>query len=223
LKFNLEVGERSGDVVFELDKVVKRKSNFSLGPIDLRISYGMKVAILGPNGNGKTTLLRILLREEAPDSGTIQVGKRVNIGYLPQELNLAPDQTLLAEFLSQSPLSESNGRKLLNRFGLEEADVNKQIKDLSPGERSRLILSILMSKQPNCVILDEPSNHLDLEALTQLESALKKYPGTLVIVSHDRYLLSRIPLSNTFVLRKDELLDSIIAYSVYEQQALNAF
>jgi len=181
----------------------------------------MKVAILGSNGNGKTTLLRLLLKEEIPSDGIVQIGKRVSIGYLPQELNFSLNRTLLTEFLSRSPLDESNGRKLLNRFGLEEADVNKRIKDLSPGERSRLILSILMSKQPNCIILDEPSNHLDLEALTQLESALEKYRGTLIIVSHDRYLLDHISLNNIFILKKDGLLDSVVSYSIYEQQVLN--
>ena len=220
MELTLEVGERSGDIVFELNRVIRKKQNFSLGPIDLTVNYGMKIAILGPNGSGKTTLLRILLGEEIPDSGTVRIGSRVNIGYLPQELDFAPDKTLLAEFLSRSPLDETTGRKLLNRFGLEEADVNKQIKDLSPGERSRLILSILMSQRPNCLILDEPSNHLDLEALIQLEDALVKYSGTLIIVSHDRYLLNRIPLTATFILGKDGLLNSVVDPSVYEQYIL---
>ena len=221
MKLNLEVGERSGNIVFELNKVEKQKYDFSLGPIDLAINYGMKIAILGPNGSGKTTLLQILLGEEVSDSGVARIGSRVNIGYLPQELNFSPNKTLLAEFLFRSPLDETTGRKLLNRFGLEKIDMNKQIKKLSPGERSRLILAILMSQKPNCLILDEPSNHLDLEALTHLENALMKYPGTLIIVSHDRYLLDRIPLTMTFVLGKDGLLKQVIDHSVYEQYVLD--
>lgn len=221
MKLSLEVSERSGNVVFELNKVTKQKHDFSIGPINLTISYGMKIAILGPNGSGKTTLLRILLKEEIPDSGVARTGSRVNIGYIPQELNFSPNKTLLTEFLSQSPLNEATGRKLLNRFGLEKTDINKRIKKLSPGERSRLILAILMSQSPNCLILDEPSNHLDLEALTQLENALIKYPGTLIIVSHDRYLLDRIPLTTTFVLGKDGLLDQVVDLSVYERYVLD--
>ncbi|MFH1671666.1 MAG: ribosomal protection-like ABC-F family protein [Candidatus Portnoybacteria bacterium] len=221
MKFNLEVNERSGDVVFDLKKVVKRKQDFSIGPIDLTINYGAKMAILGANGKGKTTLLRILLGEEIPDGGIFRIGSRVNIGYLSQELNLDPSKTLLEEFLYQSPLDETTGRKLLNRFGLEKIDVDKKIKELSPGERSRLILSILMSKHPNCLILDEPSNHLDLEALIQLERALSKYPGTLIIVSHDRYLLDQIPLTKTFVLEESGLLNAVTSHSVYEKHILN--
>lgn len=221
LRLNFEVAERSGDIVFELQKVLKKKGCFSLGPIDLTVSYGMRIAILGPNGSGKTTLLKIFTENDTSDSGMIKIGSRVNIGYLPQELNLTPDKTLLTEFLSQSPLDETTGRKLLNRFGLEETDVNKRIKDLSPGERSRLILAILMSQRPNCLILDEPSNHLDLEALTQLEKALMKYSGTLIIVSHDRYLLDRIPFTTTFVLEKNGLLKSVTNYSVYERSFLD--
>jgi ATPase subunit of ABC transporter with duplicated ATPase domains len=203
MKLVLEVDERSGDIVFELNKVVRKKQGFFLGPIDLTVNYGMKVAIVGPNGSGKTTLLRLLLGEEVPDSGTIRTGSRVNIGYLPQEFNFNPDETLLAEFLSRSPLDEATGRKLLNRFGLEEVDVGKRIKELSPGERSRLVLVIIMSQRANCLILDEPSSHLDLEALTQLEDALVEYPGTLIVVTHDRYLLDRIPLTATFVLGEE--------------------
>jgi len=221
MKLELEVAERSGDIVFELKEVTKKKQNFSLGPINLVIRYGMKVAILGPNGNGKTTLLKILMKEECPDSGTVRIGSRVNIGYLPQELSFSPNKTLLEEFLSRSPLDESTGRKLLNRFGLEERDINKRVKDLSPGERSRFVLSVLMSRQSNCIVLDEPSNHLDLEALTQLENALARYCGTLIVVSHDRYLLDHIPLTEILVLGRDGLLNPVASHSVYEQNILD--
>ncbi len=96
-------------------------------------------------------------------------------------------------------------RKILNRFGLDEEDVNKRMKDLSPGERSRYILAGLVVRNANCLLLDEPSNHLDLEALEAFEKALVNYKGTLIVVSHDRYFIDKINMEKTYLLKDVEL------------------
>lgn len=202
LPLNLEFSEygRSGDKIFELINVTKKLPERTIGPITLTIQFGDRLLITGPNGAGKTTFIKMLLSKVQPDSGTITPGTKLNVGYLPQEEDLLSDSTVTEEFLRHVEIEEGLARRTLHRFKLTADDVNKKIKQLSSGERSRLILAILMTQKANCLILDEPSNHLDLEVLESLEAALEKFKGTLIVVSHDRYFIDRLRITKKLEL-----------------------
>ncbi len=193
--------ERGGTKVFNLEGVVKEIGSRNIGPIDLHIRYGERWHIIGRNGSGKTTLLRMLLGELKPDSGILEKGENVRIGYLSQERWLnRPDSLVIEEFLEATKIEETTARELLNRFRLTTEDVKKHISLLSPGEYSRLMVAELVALRPDCIILDEPSNHLDLEAMEELESGLKDFKGTLIMVSHDRYFINKLELTHVFDL-----------------------
>ncbi|MFZ2038691.1 MAG: ABC-F family ATP-binding cassette domain-containing protein [Minisyncoccia bacterium] len=205
LHVNFEIDKRSGDKVFEVKDVTKKFKNHSLGPINLEVTYGDRILITGNNGSGKTTLLKIILGQVKPDAGEIKTGQSIQLGYLPQTEDFLPENTLLEEFMKHTEIEEGTGRKLLNRFRLTVDDVHKKISQLSSGERSRLTLAIIMTRKANCLILDEPSNHLDLEVLSELEKALKDYKGTLIVVSHDRYFVKRVGFDIMLELQDGEL------------------
>lgn len=156
------------------------------------IEQGDRVALLGPNGAGKTTLLRLITGEDAPSSGDIALGHGVRITYFDQEqkkLNL--ERTLLETMLEAPGLNEPEARKRLSHFLFYGDAVFKKAGDLSGGERSRLALARAALSGGNFLIMDEPTNHLDIKGVEELETALASYPGTLLVVSHDRYFISR--------------------------------
>jgi len=218
LKLSFEMSERSGTNVFDLMGVRKKVGGAVLGPLDISIQYGDRILIVGPNGAGKTTLVKMLLGETTPDGGEIKRGTRLHIGYLPQEEGFTENVSVKKQFINAvGSVTEGDARKTLNRFGLSAEDVGKKIKDISPGERSRLILAIMMAKKVNCLILDEPSNHLDLEAMEQLEEALKTFDGTLVLISHDRHFIDNVDVHKTYML-KDGSLKHITDYHDYEHR-----
>jgi len=222
LPLNLEFRflERSGDIVFRLESAEIKHDNFQLGPINLEIDYGNRIAILGPNGGGKSTFLQILIGMKQPDRGFIHCGSRVKIGYLPQENIFEQKYSVLKHFLEQTDLNETNARRILNRFGFSADDVKRTVEKLSPGERSRLVLATLMAKETNCLILDEPSNHLDPEALDRLETALKDFPGTIIMVSHDRHLIDQIGITKTYLMENGKLVP-LKDYHDYENMVLS--
>ena len=156
---------------------------------------GKRLGIMGPNGCGKTTLLRILLGDEEPTSGLVQRGHLVYPGYLDQHLALLDvEKTLLrAAWPDDDPShTEQKMRDLLGSFGLHGEIVEQQVKYLSGGERSRAALAKLTVNGANLLVLDEPTNHLDIWACDSLEEAIKAYEGTAIVVSHDRYFLNRV-------------------------------
>ena len=160
--------------------------------MSLNLDLGGRLLISGPNGSGKTTLIKTVMGEARPDSGEITFAENLKVGYLPQDLLILTHQTVLDLFFEQVDLLQTEGRKYLARFGLKEADVDKKVGDLSPGQRSRLFLALVMAQQAECLFLDEPTNHLDLEGLEALEKALLDYKGALVIISHDRRFIETI-------------------------------
>jgi ATP-binding cassette, subfamily F, member 3 len=195
---NIAFGEvtRAGDVVFQVEQVGKRFGDKELfKDLSFDLKRGKRLGIMGPNGCGKTTLLKMLLGEETPSSGVIRRGHLVFPGYLDQHLKLLPDELSVLRAVWPEPdpsLTEQKMRDLLGSFGLQGEIVERPVKQLSGGERSRAALAKLTVAGTNMLILDEPTNHLDIWACDSLEDALKAYEGTVIVVSHDRYFLNRV-------------------------------
>jgi ATPase subunit of ABC transporter with duplicated ATPase domains len=194
LRMEIAVAPRAGAVVASLRDAVVRRGDFTLGPVTLQIDWADRVAITGANGSGKTTLLAALLGSLPLDSGVAHLGPGVVVGEVDQARGL---------FLGEVPLMEAFGaavpsfadaevRTLLAKFGLKAGHVLRPAATLSPGERTRAALALLQARGVNLLVLDEPTNHLDLPAIEQLESALSGYIGTLLLVTHDRRMLSAV-------------------------------
>jgi ATPase subunit of ABC transporter with duplicated ATPase domains len=199
ITYNIPVQERSGDIVFEIKGVTKTIGGKKIGPVDLNISFGDKMAILGNNGVGKTTVLKMIIGNITPDNGEIRRGARIGIGYMPQESEFG-DDTVIQRIKESIGQDETEFRTILNNLGITKEEIKKSGNELSPGERSRFILASLIAQKPNCLIMDEPTNHLDIYALDFLEEAIKHFEGTVIIVTHDRYFLKRIGEHKTYMM-----------------------
>ncbi|MDD2766463.1 MAG: ABC-F family ATP-binding cassette domain-containing protein [Candidatus Moranbacteria bacterium] len=194
---------------------------FSGGPIDMKIPFGTRLALLGNNGVGKSTLLRVIEGSLAPISGKRICGKKLIFGFLMQEYeNISKSSTPYELFRDRLDIRERDVIAThLASFQFAPDVLNDKIDALSPGERVRLILALLSAMRANVLVLDEPTNHLDLEAIEALEEALDTYPGTLLLVTHDRRFLERVRLTQTFVL-ENGLLTSIADYESYVAKTL---
>jgi ATPase subunit of ABC transporter with duplicated ATPase domains len=190
----IAVASRSGAVVATLRGAVVRRGGFTLGPVDLEIGWADRVAITGENGSGKSTLLAALLGRIPLDTGNAALGPGVVVGEVDQARALFfGDEQLLDAFEAAVPeLPPADVRTLLAKYGLRAAHVLRPAVTLSPGERTRAALALLQARGVNLLVLDEPTNHLDLPAIEQLESALDSYPGTLLLVTHDRRMLAAV-------------------------------
>lgn len=194
LNFKLNIDSRSGkDVVIinNLNKNFESKNIFENA--NLQIHYGEKIALIGKNGTGKSTLLKIIMNEDCEYTGEIKIGQSVNIGYIPQEINLEDDnQTILNFFEQFDNRNETEIRTSLAKYMFRGNDVFKKVSSLSGGEKVRLILAKLLKQNINFLILDEPTNHIDIETRELLEEAIKEYSGTVLFVSHDRYFINNL-------------------------------
>ncbi len=196
LRMEIAAAPRSGAIVARLAGAVVRRGTFTLGPIDLQVEYGERIAIVGANGGGKTTLLDALTGRRTVDAGERWLGPGVVTGELDQaRAAFSGRAPLLARFETASGLVANEARSVLAKFGLGAEHVSRPADSLSPGERTRASLALLGARGVNCLVLDEPTNHLDLPAIEQLESALEHYEGTLLLVTHDRALLDAISLT----------------------------
>ncbi len=201
LRMELSAGARSGDVVARLDGAVVHRGDFTLGPIDVEIGWQDRVALLGPNGSGKSTLLRALLGRIPLGAGTRWFGPGVVVGEMDQARGaFSTTRPVLETFVAGTSMRLDEARSLLAKFGLGADAVHREGARLSPGERTRAVLASLTARGVNLLVLDEPTNHLDVEAIEQLESALETYDGTLVLVTHDRWLLDTVDLTHEIVL-----------------------
>ena len=184
---------QSGNDVLTVKGLSKRFADHVLFEnIDFEIKRGEHVAIIGDNGSGKTTILKMINDLLTPDSGTITLGTNVEIGYYDQEHHvLHMEKTLFEEIQDEYPnMTNTEIRNLLAAFLFTEDDVFKQIKSLSGGERGRVSLAKLMLSDANFLILDEPTNHLDIDSKAILENAINHFEGTVLYVSHDRYFIN---------------------------------
>lgn len=164
-----------------------------LQDVDLTLRRGEKVAIIGPNGCGKSTLLKTILQELPPLKGEARIGNRVKIGYFSQSYErLDEKQTIMENFLTEYGMTDEQTRRLLGSMMFHGEDVFKVIGTLSGGQKARLVLLKLVLDGANCLLLDEPTNHLDIAAKEAVEAALETFDGTVLLVSHDRYLVNEV-------------------------------
>ncbi len=169
------------------------EGNALLSDIDLVLRRGEKVAIIGPNGSGKSTLLKTILQEIPPLHGEAKIGNRVKIGYFSQSYErLDSEQTILDNFLTEYGMTDEQTRRLLGSMLFRGEDVYKTIGSLSGGQKARLVLLKLVLDGANCLVLDEPTNHLDIMAKEAVEAALETFDGTVLLVTHDRYLVNEV-------------------------------
>ncbi len=195
-KANFEISgvERTGKEVIKLDNISKaysRKKLFS--NVNFTLFYNDSMCILGENGTGKSTILKIIIDEIKSDSGEVKIGSNVKIGYLPQEVSFDREDISIVDYFSYYySISLGEARKELANILFTGDDVYKHISTLSGGEKSRLKLGMLIYEKVNTLILDEPTNHLDIDSREVLEENLINYDGTILFVSHDRYFVDKI-------------------------------
>ncbi|GAE32886.1 ribosomal protection-like ABC-F family protein [Halalkalibacter hemicellulosilyticus] len=195
-KMNLEIetSDRSGNDVIMLKDVSKCFGDKLLFEgVNMHISYQDRVAIIGENGTGKSTLLKLILQQLYPDKGEVRIGSNVKIGYLSQSIfSSIEDETVIEAFRDVVKVTEGEARHILARFMFYGYTVFQKVSQLSGGERMRLRLAQLMYQDINLLILDEPTNHLDIESREVLEESLEDFKGSLLTVSHDRYFLNKL-------------------------------
>jgi len=201
LRFTIEQAERAGAIVARLSDAVVERGDFRLGPLDLEIAWGDRLGLTGANGTGKSTLVGAILGILPLASGERWMGPSVVTGVLGQDRrSLGGDRDLVREVCDRCRLTVSEARSLLAKFGLEADQVTRPAGTLSPGERTRAELAVFQALGVNFLVLDEPTNHLDLPAIEQLESALRSFDGTLLLVTHDRRMLEAVELTRTLPL-----------------------
>ena len=207
LQFSIGAAPRSSSVVATLDDAAVRQGDFLFGPVSLQVSAGDRIGITGPNGAGKSTLLRLLLGRRAPDSGRASMGASVAIGEIDQaRTEFTGPGRLVDRFEEHVPdWPTADVRTLLAKFGLRADHVEREVDDLSPGERTRAGMALLQARGTNVLVLDEPTNHLDLPAIEQLEQALDGYDGTLLLVTHDRRMLQNVRLDRHWTVRDGQV------------------
>lgn len=216
---SFSVNSRSGKevvVIKDLCKAYGTKTLFD--EAQLKLVFKEKIGILGANGTGKSTLIKMLFNEIEPDRGEIKLGANVKIGYLEQNLQFEREElSILEEFRRRFGLAEGNARGILARFLFYKDSVFKKIKDLSGGEKTRLRLAELMYDDVNVLILDEPTNHLDIETREVLEDTLKDYGGTILFISHDRYFINKLA-EKLYNIENGKLISYYGNYDYYKEK-----
>jgi len=218
--FSFQIEKQSGNEVLQLNELAIGYQNEKIAEhINVRITKGESIALVGPNGVGKSTLLKTIIDKMPALSGDIHFGTNVQISYYDQEqANLVSNKRVLNELWDEHPLKpEKEIRTVLGNFLFSGDDVLKTVSTLSGGEKARLALAKMMMEKGNFLILDEPTNHLDLDSKLVLENALIDYPGTLLFVSHDRYFINRIA-TKVIELSKDGNVEFLGDYDYYVQK-----
>lgn len=216
---DIKFGEREfrGDevmVVKGLGKSFEGRTLFS--DVNLLVEGGERIALLGDNGTGKSTLIKMIMGEEEPTAGKIRMGPTVKIGYLPQIIHFDhPERNLVDTMIYDLDCSTQTARNRLAAFKFQGEDVFKSVSALSGGEQSRLRLCMLMDEKINLLILDEPTNHLDVASREWIEEAVETYEGNLLFVSHDRYFINRFA-TRIWMLEDGHITDFDGTYEEYQ-------
>ncbi len=209
LQFSIAAAPRSGDLVVVARAASVRRGGFTLGPVDLQLTLRDRVAITGPNGGGKSTLLALLLGRIPPVAGQVSLGSGVVIGEVDQARALFEGEDALADAFSREvpewPMADV--RTLLAKFGIGQHQALRRADSLSPGERTRGALALLQARGVNLLVLDEPTNHLDLPAIEQLEEALESFDGTVLLVTHDRRMLDTVRLTRRWHVEEGQVVE----------------
>lgn len=216
-KFRFQRSHQSGRDVLQVESISKSYNEKNIfKDVSFDIYRGEKVALIGPNGVGKSTLFKMIMGDEKKMAGEIQIGQNVDISYFHQEqktLNL--NNTIIDEIWDSNPkLNQTEVRNLLGAFLFYGEDVFKEIKTLSGGERARVAILKLMLSNSNLLLLDEPTNHLDIDSKEVLEEAIENYDGTVFTISHDRYFINKIA-DKILVLNKDGITEYLGNYDYY--------
>ena len=218
-KMEVRFGEREfrGDEVMTIKNLKKSFGDRSLfTDVNLEVAGGERIALLGDNGTGKSTLIKIIMGEEEPDSGKLRMGPTVKIGYLPQIIHFDhPERSLVDTMLYDLDCTAQTARNRLASFKFRGEDVFKPVSALSGGEQSRLRLCMLMDSKINLLILDEPTNHLDIQSREWIEEAVEEYEGNLLFVSHDRYFIDRFA-TRIWMLEDGHITDFRGTYQEYQ-------
>ena len=196
---NIPMNERLGDLVIEAENITKAYGDKVLiDNLSFKIPKGAIVGIIGPNGAGKTTLFRMITGQEKPDSGTIRIGESVDLGYVDQSRDeLNPNKTVWEEISDGLDMMELGkktipSRAYVGQFNFKGGDQQKKVGQLSGGERNRVHMAKMLKKGANVILLDEPTNDLDVDTLRSLEEGIMAYPGCVLVTSHDRWFLDRL-------------------------------
>lgn len=209
-KMEVRFGEREfrGDEVLTIKGLTKGFGERTLfDGVNLEVAGGERIALIGDNGTGKSTLLKLILGEELPDAGKLRMGPTVKTGYLPQHVHFDhPERSLVDTMIYDLDCSASSARNRLASFKFRGEDVFKPVSALSGGEQSRLRLCMLMDEKINLLVLDEPTNHLDIQSREWIEEAVEEYEGNLLFVSHDRYFIDRFA-NRIWLLENGQITD----------------
>ena len=209
LKLEIAAAPRSGTVAATLRDAVVERGGFRLGPVSLQVNWADRIAITGPNGSGKSTLIAALLGRLPLTSGHASLGSGILVGEVDQARSLfGGSQPFIDAFGVQVPgMLPEEIRTLLAKYGLKADHVLRPAASLSPGERTRAALALLQARGVNLLVLDEPTNHLDLAAIEQLEDALASYPGTFLLVTHDRRMLESVQVTRRLSVAEGQVAE----------------
>jgi ATPase subunit of ABC transporter with duplicated ATPase domains len=211
LRYSITEGHPPADVVATLAGATVVRHGFRLGPVNLTVSRGDRIAVIGANGSGKTTLLAALLGGLCLDAGRRSLGARTSIGVLDQDRSLLEtDESLLDVVGPLLGWRPAQVRTLLAKFGLGVEHVHRPARSLSMGERTRALMAVFQGRQVNVLVLDEPTNHLDVDAIEQLESAVATFGGTVLVVSHDEEFLAAIGLTHRWFVQRGHVTVQVI-------------
>ncbi|GIW98416.1 MAG: ABC transporter [Pirellulaceae bacterium] len=216
-KFRFPPASRSGDIVLTAHGLSKAYDRVLFQDVSLQIERGQRWAILGSNGSGKSTLLKCLLGLVPPDAGTVELGHHLKIGYFDQLLANLPPETTAAEAIrvQHRDLDDLARRNLLGSFGISGDTALRPISSLSGGERNRVMLAWLSAMEANVLVLDEPTNHLDVWSREALEQALRRFDGTVLLVTHDRYLVNAVA-DHLLVINNGRVSQVVGNYDTYQ-------